>query len=589
MLTEIRLQNFRCFDDHVVPLRPCTIVVGKNNAGKSTLVDALRLISIASSRYLALPIRKPPGWGHIPLREVGVAPSIEGMEFNVENLFHRYGAAPAIITATFQSGLALKIYIGPEGALHAVLFDQSGKVIKTRAQAREEFLARVEIMPQVAPVERTETVLNSDYVRRNLSSAIAPRHFRNQINILQEHLPKFRQLAEDTWHGLQILELTGRDAAAGSPLTLLLRNDDYVAEVATMGHGLQMWLQTMWFLARVGNEATVILDEPDVYMHPDLQRRLIRHLRQRRRQVVITTHSVEIMSEVEPEDILVLDRRHPASSFAASFPAVQRVLDHVGSAQNLQLARLWHARRSLLVEGKDFRLLSDFFDVLFADDPDGLSSVPNMSIGGWTGWPYAIGSSMLLRNSGGESIAVYCVLDSDFHTDTQIAARYEQAMRAGVRLHVWKQKEIENYLIVPTAIARTITERIGKRTAPPTVGEVQNEIDLAVDLLKDETFDGMSNELLLDDRKLGQVGANKAARALLDSRWKDKGTRLSVVSGKAVFTHIARWSQEQFGVSLNPSLVARSFRSAEVHLEMRQVLTAIATGNDYAPRTSRAV
>ena len=69
---------------------------------------------------------------------------------------------------------------------------------------------------------------------------------------------------------------------------------------------------------------------------------------------------------------------------------MQRVLDHIGSAQNLQLAKLWHARRSLLVEGKDFRLLTDVFDVLFPDDPDGLSATPSMSIGGWTGWPYAI-------------------------------------------------------------------------------------------------------------------------------------------------------------------------------------------------------
>jgi hypothetical protein len=38
------------------------------------------------------------------------------------------------------------------------------------------------------------------------------------------------------------------------------------ADGSQMGHGLQMWLQTMWFLARVGYAACAILDEPDVYM-----------------------------------------------------------------------------------------------------------------------------------------------------------------------------------------------------------------------------------------------------------------------------------------------------------------------------------
>ncbi len=45
MLTELRLINFRCFKDHVIPLRRNTIIVGKNNAGKSTVIDALRLVS----------------------------------------------------------------------------------------------------------------------------------------------------------------------------------------------------------------------------------------------------------------------------------------------------------------------------------------------------------------------------------------------------------------------------------------------------------------------------------------------------------------------------------------------------------------
>lgn len=584
MLTEIRLQNFRCFDDHIVPFRTCTIVVGKNNAGKSTLVDALRLVSIASSRYLSLNIRQPPQWAQLPMREVGVAPSIEGIDFNTENLFHRYGAPPAIITAKFQSGVTLKIHVGPEGAIHAVFFDQAGRVVRSRGQAREAVLARVEIMPQVAPVERTEQILSPEYVRRNLSSAIAPRHFRNQINLLQEHLPKFKSLAEETWHGLQVRELTGRNEPSGSTLGLLLRNEDYVAELSTMGHGLQMWLQTMWFLARTENEATVILDEPDVYMHPDLQRRLIRYLRHQRRQVVITTHSVEIMSEVDPEDILVLDRQHASSSFAATFPAAQKILDHVGSAQNLQLARLWHARRSLLVEGKDFRLLSDIFDVLFPDDPDGLSAIPNMSIGGWSGWPYAIGSSMLLRNSGGENIVVYCILDSDYHTSAQKDVRYEQAERASVRLHIWSRKEIENYLLVPEAISRAIKSRLPENAPAPTSDDVQQEINRAVETLKDEIFDGISNEILLDQRGLGQVGANRAARAVLDSLWLTANSRLNIVSGKTVLTHIARWSQEQFGVSLNASLIARSMQPIDVADEVKDILRAVHRGETLRAR-----
>lgn len=581
MLTHLRLQNFRCFDDHSIPFRKCTIIVGRNNAGKSTVVDALRLVSMVTSRYQSLPFREPPKWGDMPSREIGVSPSLKGMEFNTENLFHRYANPPATITAKFSNGAITKIYVGPDADIHAVIFNPDGSIVRSKSVAKDRLLPRFEIMPQVAPLSKSETVLSHDYVRANLSSALAPHHFRNQINLLKEHLPALRELAEETWHGLQIRDLVGTGRAPGTALALMVRNDDYVSEVATMGHGLQMWLQTMWFLARVDVNAAVTLDEPDVYMHPDLQRRLIRYLRSTRRQVVMTTHSVEIMSEVGPEDILVIDRQHAQSQFTSSFPAVQSILEHIGSAQNLQLARLWYARKSLLVEGEDFRLLCDFFDVLFPTDKDGLTSVPSMQMGGWGGWQYAIGSSMLLRNSGGEQITVYCILDSDYHTDNQKKSRREQARRAGVQLHIWTRKEIENFLIAPAAIQKLIASRVAKRTSPPSIAEIEKQLELIFENLKNEVFDGMAAELLAEERGLGAGGANKKARVIFESTWESIEGRISVVSGKGVISQLSKWAQEQFGVSITPSAIVRSMQPEDVPSEMRDIVTAVSLGHPF--------
>jgi recombinational DNA repair ATPase RecF len=51
VITELYLKNFRGFEDHVVPLKPFTVIVGRNNAGKSTIAEALRLISLVVSRF----------------------------------------------------------------------------------------------------------------------------------------------------------------------------------------------------------------------------------------------------------------------------------------------------------------------------------------------------------------------------------------------------------------------------------------------------------------------------------------------------------------------------------------------------------
>ncbi len=582
MLTQLRLQNFRCFSDHRVPFRQCTIIVGQNNAGKSTLVDALRLVSIATTRYRSLGLRQVPDWGNLPAREIGFSPSIEGMEFNVQNLFHRYGDPPATVTATFSNGNSAKIYIGPEGRLHVVLIAADGTIARTRAMVPEGFLPRIEIMPQVAPVQRKEIVLDHEYVRRNLSSSLAPAHFRNQLNLFYERFPRLQTLAEQTWNGLRIEELIGAGSGRGSELQLLIRNDDYVSELSTMGHGLQMWLQTMWFLSRIEDTSTVTLDEPDVYMHPDLQRRLIRHLRRAHSQVIVTTHSVEIMSETEADDLLVIDRSQDESKFATSMPAAQRVLEHLGSAQNLQLAKLWHARRCLLVEGKDFRYLSDFYDVLYPGDSEGLAAVPCMQIGGWGGWQYAVGSAMLLQNSGGEHIAVYCVLDSDYHTTKQKADRRAQATRNQINLQIWAKKEIENYLLVPSAIQRLITSRIARRIVPPTEVEIAEKIDQLAAERYDEVFDGLSAEILADNRGLGAAGANRATREVLDPLWASATGKQSLASGKSILADLFKWVQEEFGVSMTHAAVIGSMHPIEVHADVQSFLDTVIQGRAIA-------
>ncbi|MCX5905469.1 MAG: AAA family ATPase [Proteobacteria bacterium] len=575
MLIEVKLQNFRCFNDHTLPFKPTSIVIGRNNAGKSTLVEALRLVSIVVARYQSLTYHAVPKWADIPRREVGVSPSLKGMEFNFRTLFYRYNDPPAIIMATFDNECAVKIYLGGEGQIHAVVFNQDGFVVKSRTEANKVKMPSIEIMPQVAPVSRDEVILTSEYVRSAISSPLAPLHFRNQLNILKQFYPLFIEMSETTWPGLQIKELSGGQFFPGDSLQLMVRDEDFVSEIGSMGHGLQMWLQTMWFLSRSSEASTVILDEPDVYMHPDIQRRLIRFIKNRFPQIIVTTHSVELMSEVDVDEILIIDRKRPRSRFAGTLPAVQKLIEHIGSVHNIHLAKLWHSRRCILVEGKDLKLLGEFHNVLFSASIEGISALPNMSIGGWGGWNYAIGSSMLLKNAGGQSIVVYCILDYDYHTKAECEKRMSEAKNAGVQLHIWQRKEIENYCLVPSAVQRLIASRVSRRKVPPTIDDVVLQFEAIFKELKDDVFDALSAEILAQDRKLGAGGANKKARESLDKSWKSFEGRISIVSGKEVLSRLSKWSQDNFNVSMNASLIARQLKSHEIPDEVKHVVSAI--------------
>lgn len=574
MIKELKLRNFRGFDEHTIPLDQFTLLVGKNNAGKSTAVEALRLISIITQRYQGLSYKPLPTWLERPKRERGVTPATDEFDFNPKSLFHRLGDPPAEIIASFATGHKVEAIVGPNGEVVGVVWDEKGNVITDKAAALRTTLPRVSILPQIGPLLREERQLDPEYVRRNISSQRASLHFRNQLHIMREHIAGFKKLAEETWPKLRVEELVRTGLSISEfKLDLLVREADFTAEAGWMGHGLQMWLQTMWFLTHAAGADVVVLDEPDVYMHADLQRRLVRLLRSRSHQSVIATHSVEIMSEVSPSQIVVIDRAKRRSGSTDTAPAVQSLLQSIGSIHNIHLARLTASRRIILVEGDDMDYLKPLQDTLFPTSPTPIDTLPNRSLGGWNGWERALGLAMLLKETG-DTIQLYCILDSDYHNEEAISKRYETAKSARINLHIWRRKELENYLLVPSAIQRVISKGI-KKGKSPSIAQIQTELDKITVELQDDVFDCYADEFNKIDRSQGVKGANRKAKEYLTNRYDDLRKRLERAPGKEILHKLSGWAQKSFGAPISAISLARNIQASEMDDELKAVLSAI--------------
>jgi predicted ATP-dependent endonuclease of OLD family len=345
----------------------------------------------------------------------------------------------------------------------------------------------------------------------------------------------------------------------------------FSAEIGCMGHGLQMWLQTMWFLARASENSTVILDEPDVYMHADLQRKLIRMLIQHYSQVIVATHSIEIMAEVNPNSILVVDKNSENSQYATDLPGVQNIIDNIGSIQNIGLARLWSSKKLLLVEGKDIQLLKRIQNTLFPKSEEPLDAIPNSKIGGWGGWNLVKGADLVIKNGMKQHIKTYCILDSDYYPESEIEARLKEAKKANINLHIWTKKEIENYLICPEALFR-ILERENLTAKVVSLKEVKSKIENICESLKDSVLDNISDRIHNSNKKYTPSKANSEARKIVNQKWSDKE---SLVSGKAVLKKFRLWSQTKFNVSFSDLAVAQEIRKEEIHPELVNILSGI--------------
>lgn len=581
MLESLHLENFRCFDDHQVCFRSTTLIVGRNNAGKSTIIEALRLVSLITNRRGTTNFRNAPTWTGLASTVRGLAPSLDQMGFDFRTVFHRYSPPPAQIRARFTSGAYVNIYIGSQQQIFATIHLSDQTTAKTKVQASSADIPDVAALPQIGPLTDEERILDSDYVRKSMSSGRTSRHFRNQVRLLYSHYDNFRTLAEASWPTLQLQGLHSKDNLRGDVLELHIRDGAFVGEVSTMGHGLQMWLQTMWFLARAPANSVIILDEPDVYMHPDLQRRLIQVTTRRHLQVIVATHSIEIMAEVAPSDILIVDKHKPKSDFANSLADVQATIDRIGGISNIQLVRLWSAKRLLIVEGEDIHILRHFHRTLF---PDGgiLDDIPNIATSGWGNWGHAIGSSVLLRNSGGETILPYCIFDSDYHLDDEIRKRYKEAQERHIKLHVWRRKELENYLLDAGVVARTISELTHLPiTTEDVETKVRHQLEVILTQLREQT-EMSCVDTLSAARKGWQPSTLMAqARKFLNLHWTTPLGGLERVPGKAALSELSRWSNLNYGVRFGPQELARRFRASEIPTEVAQVLKAIESGSSF--------
>lgn len=247
----------------------------------------------------------------------------------------------------------------------------------------------------------------------------------------------------------------------------------------------------------------------------------------------------------------------------------------------MHLARLWNARRVLLVEGDDLGLLKHLHSAQYPDAETPLDAIPNLSIGGWDGWAHAIGGSMALKNAVGDRITTYCIFDSDYHTKQEKDDRYTQAEERGINLHIWERKEIENYLLEPTVIARVIKARATKK--PPTPAEVEAFLLEACGEEKDTVQDAMATSILNGDRKLGVGGANKAAREELKTHWDKE--KLRQVSGKALLSRLSAWAQTEYGVSIGAVTLARAFKPSEIPQEVQTIMASIQEATAFPDKT----
>lgn len=591
-LTGVKLRNFKGLRDYRVTLRDMNVLVGPNNAGKSSILDAFRLLGPA----LRHAKRRNPktfvedgepmfGW-EVPASTIPIRLT------NIHMVSDSGEAEETSATFTLSDGSTMTLLL-KDSSRCIFTVEVNGPRVSTSASFKARFPIDVFAFPTLGPLEEEEDYLTDLYVDRVTGGRLSHRIFRNMWFRQSELFPKFKATVEATWSGI---EITAPERFGFSPprLEMFFSENRRDREISWAGYGFQVWLQLLTHLITSEASTTLVVDEPEIYLHPDLQRRLFELLRATGRQIVLATHSAEIVNDAERDDVVLINRGRTSAKRITEIEGLQEALFSIGSAQNIHLTKLSRGRKVLFLEGQEFRQLRRLaarfgYDAL-ADGGD-LTVVP---IGGFAQRQRIEDAAWTFGQVLKAEISIAGLLDRDYRCEEEVEEILTGVRETVPRFHILGAKEIENYLLVPHAIGKAIEARLRER---PDQLERYDALgpDAALRLLMDVTetmrVDVQSQLLAHRIRHFGKSRKDTATIvgetvAIFDAHWEDQTARLRIAPGKATLSALNGRLSKDFGISITGAQITSHLRSADLPAELQVILADL---NSFAlPSTASA-
>ena len=489
MIRRVTVRNFKRFDEQTFELADSVVLAGPNNAGKSTLLQAIATWKMGIARWTA---RRGTGSASsavkrsgvsitrgeltaTPLREMNLLwrdrrvtrTTREGRPPGTPRLIEivlegggaggrgRTGGASEAAESPWQCGLEFQyanpemVYVRPQAAKQ--LDRESIRDFPPRQAADLEVVH----VPPLVGVQRDEPRLDKGMQDLLVGQGQAGGILRN---LLLEAAEKKNGDWEDLVGHVRALFGMGLRKPVYSPAQpyILCEYDEPKGsgrplDLANAGSGtLQVVLLLAFLYARPAS--VILLDEPDAHQHVVLQKQvygLLRKVaRERGGQVVLATHSEVVLDATAPERVLSFyGDEYRALATPTERDQLREALKRL-TTTDLLLGQ--EVGAVLYVENEsDERILKEWADIL--DHPARrFLARPFVHHLAGSNIRDAKNHFFALRAAFPE-IRAACLLDGDNKNKPDA-----ETTRAGMKVLRWRRYEIENYLLQPKTVERFV-------------------------------------------------------------------------------------------------------------------------------------
>lgn len=344
MVTKISITNFKKFEHIELQFKSTVVLVGPNNSGKTTALQALSLWELGLRKWQEYKRQKPKSNRKSGLtvnrQEVLSIPTTEArqlwkdlhvrdsfrddeknkqMTVNVlirivvEGIYQDLTKTPKI----WKIGMEFD-YANPE-SLYCRIMDnpQTGQAYDVYQDINYETIGFLHPMSGINPVEDK---LEKGSIHARIGEGRTAEILRNLCYIVAQDSDKWVQLHEIIKKQFDVsIEPPGFNRINGT-LSMSYRQDNHLMDITNSGRGFQQILLVFSYIFAFPN-SILLIDEPDAHLENIRQKELFRMLKemtaQNNSQLFIATHSESVLNEAtESDDVIAFigNAPHQANS-----------------------------------------------------------------------------------------------------------------------------------------------------------------------------------------------------------------------------------------------------------------------------------
>lgn len=302
-LKQIQFLKYKALRKLTVETSQINVLTGRNNAGKSTFLSAIRLLDAALSyarRRSATIVSTNVGRRH------GYAVPTDNLPVSLDNIHSDLERVETVVDFIFDNGSIFTLYFPKDSG--CIFFVQGVSAPKTPSAFRSQFPFQIVQVPVLGPLEDKEPLVQDATLKKGLSTHRASRHFRNYWHRNHESFPHFATLIAKTWEGMELELPRLNTSLKGTTLDMYCTEYRRYRELYWFGFGFQIWCQLLTHISRARAGDIIVVDEPETYLHPKVQKQLLGILRNTGAQVFMASHSATIIASAQHNEVLGINR-----------------------------------------------------------------------------------------------------------------------------------------------------------------------------------------------------------------------------------------------------------------------------------------